>query len=185
MKAGVAGYVVLAVAAAAALFAWPSSDGRFTEARVLTVVHDASGGFGVVLVEKQVSSPDPGKTLKALVITVGPYEGQSIAMALGGGRFVRPLTHDLTLEIIRRLKAKVARVTIHSLQQETYFARLDLETEGGRITMDCRPSDGIALALRAEVPILVAPSLFQETQVHDRPPSPRKKEEKPSADRAL
>jgi hypothetical protein len=90
---------------------------------------------------------------RILPIWIGQPEASSIAMRLQGVTPERPLTHDLLGNVIAELGAHLDRVTIGSLRDETFHARLLLVTPGARHEVDARPSDAIALALRLEVPI--------------------------------
>ena len=91
---------------------------------------------------------------------IGPFEAQAIALPLQGVRPPRPYTHDLMLEALHRLKAKVKRVAITGLRENTYFASLVLDVQGQELVLDARPSDAIALALREDAPILAAEAAF-------------------------
>lgn len=99
---------------------------------------------------------------RELPIWIGPPEASAIAMELTGRRFQRPLTHDLLKTVIEALDAEVRKVAIVDLQDKTYFARIFLEREGELITIDARPSDSIALALRTQAPIFVKEELLRE-----------------------
>jgi len=109
------------------------------------------------------------KDKRELTMAVGPFEAQGIALPLQGVRLPRPYTHDLMLEVIRRLNAKVKRVVITELRDNTYFANLILEAQGTEIIFDSRPSDAIALALRENVPVLAAEKAFVRPQPRPRP----------------
>ncbi|MBI4536826.1 MAG: bifunctional nuclease family protein [candidate division NC10 bacterium] len=98
---------------------------------------------------------------RELSIFIGPMEAQAIAAPLQGFRPPRPLTHDLTLELIHRLKARVKRALITELKDDTYFAQLILDAQGQEIVLDSRPSDAIALALREDAPIWAAEQVFR------------------------
>jgi bifunctional DNase/RNase len=91
---------------------------------------------------------------------IGPFEAQAIALPLQGIRPPRPYTHDLMLDALHRLKAKVKRVIVTALRENTYFATVVLDVQGQEVVLDSRPSDAIALALREEVPILAAEAAF-------------------------
>jgi hypothetical protein len=91
---------------------------------------------------------------RPLEIPIGLCEALAIQLALEQTKIGRPLTHDLLLVLADRLSAPVKRVVIDDLSQGTFFARLILESPDGEIGLDCRPSDGIAVALRAKIPIL-------------------------------
>ncbi|HIE50620.1 MAG TPA: bifunctional nuclease family protein, partial [Armatimonadetes bacterium] len=74
----------------------------------------------------------------------------------------RPMTHDLLLNVIRRLGGEVERLLIDDLWNNTFYAKICINTGEEVVEIDCRPSDGIALALRAEVPIVVADAVMEE-----------------------
>jgi bifunctional DNase/RNase len=97
---------------------------------------------------------------RELAMFIGPFEAQAIALPLQGIRPPRPYTHDLMLDALHRLKAKVKRVIVTALRENTYFATVVLDVQGQEVVLDSRPSDAIALALREEVPILAAEAAF-------------------------
>ncbi|HWQ69903.1 MAG TPA: bifunctional nuclease family protein [Patescibacteria group bacterium] len=90
---------------------------------------------------------------RELTLFVGPFEAQSIAVPLQQMKPLRPLTHDLTLSLLAAFRSHLGRVIISDFKDNTYFATLYIETDGKEITVDSRPSDAIALALRAGAPI--------------------------------
>jgi hypothetical protein len=89
-------------------------------------------------------------------IWIGAMEAMSISMALNKVTSPRPMTHDLILGILDKMGAKLDAVEIISIHEGTYYAELVLSSPSGPRRVDCRPSDSIALALRAEVPIRVS-----------------------------
>lgn len=89
-----------------------------------------------------------------LPIWIGPYEATSIIMALEDVELPRPMTHDLMLDMIESLGIIMKYILIHEVKNGTFFAEISLEQEGRTIAVDARPSDSIALALRADAPIL-------------------------------
>lgn len=101
---------------------------------------------------------------RAVPIWIGPAEASAIAMEIAGKKFQRPLTHDLMVTIIEGLKGKVARVVIADLKENTYYATIFVERKGELVSIDARPSDSIALALRTKAQILIADRLLN-TQV--------------------
>jgi len=105
---------------------------------------------------------------RVLPIWIGPSEAQAIARELAGERFPRPLTHDLLATIVEGLHAKVTRVVISDLQENTFFASLILEKDGEVISIDARPSDSIAVALRAKAPIFVNEKLLQPAPAEEQ-----------------
>jgi bifunctional DNase/RNase len=90
-----------------------------------------------------------------LAIWVGPYEAESITVALQEVEMSRPLTHDLLKNVFTTFNAKVLRVEIISLKEDIFFGNIVAEADGKIVDIDARPSDAIALAVRAHVPILV------------------------------
>lgn len=107
---------------------------------------------------------------RILPIWIGPGEAQAVRRMLAEEQFPRPLTHDLLVTIVEGLRAKVARVVISDLRENTFFASVFLEREGEVLSIDARPSDSIAVALRAKAPIYVNEKLLQ--------PPPRAEEER-------
>ncbi|BCW93513.1 MAG: bifunctional nuclease family protein [Acidobacteriota bacterium] len=98
-----------------------------------------------------------------LPIWIGVFEANAIAMELEGVQTPRPMTHDLMRSVIEALGAVVEGVLVHSLVENTFHATVALRTaEGRRVEVDARPSDAIALALRARAPIKVAEAVFQQ-----------------------
>lgn len=98
---------------------------------------------------------------RILPIWIGPNEAQAIRRILSEESFPRPLTHDLLQLIVEGLKAKVARVVIADLRENTFFASVFVERESEVLSIDARPSDSIAVALRAKAPIFVNEKLLQ------------------------
>ena len=90
-----------------------------------------------------------------LPIWIGSYEAGAIAAALEGQAPKRPATHDLLAQVVEALNARVTGVDVRSLEGNTFFANLHLEREGEALVVDCRPSDAIALAVRANAPVRV------------------------------
>jgi len=104
---------------------------------------------------------------RLLPILIGLFEAQSIAMAISGEDIGRPLTHDLMLSVIEQVGWRLERVEITKLAEKTFFALLHLEGGNGALAIDARPSDAIALALRAQAPIFVAEEVLVRAQVID------------------
>lgn len=101
---------------------------------------------------------------RQLILAIGPFEANGIAVPLQGLTPPRPLTHDLMLTLLGRLEAKVLRIVITDLRDDIYYARVHLDVRGTVIDVDARPSDAIALALRAGVPILVEGRVFTKAE---------------------
>lgn len=98
---------------------------------------------------------------RVLPIFVGPCEAQAIARLVKGEKFPRPLTHDLLALLVEGLHAKVTRVVINELREGTYFASLLVSRGQEVLSVDARPSDSIAVALRTEAPLYVNEDLLQ------------------------
>lgn len=126
---------------------------RRFEMEVMGVAPDPASGAPLVFLRAKEDK-------RELSIYIGPLEAQAIALPLQGLKPPRPYTHDITIEIIHRLQARVKRVVITALKDNTYFAELILESQGREIVLDSRPSDAIALALREDAPIWAAESVF-------------------------
>ena len=97
-----------------------------------------------------------------LPIWIGPWEASAIAMKLQGLTPERPLTHDLFATTLTELGARIDRVVISELADETFHARIMLERDGRTVEVDARPSDALALAVRASVPIFAAASVLEQ-----------------------
>ena len=104
---------------------------------------------------------------------IGPFEAQGILLPLQQMRPPRPYTHDLMLEAIHRLQARLKRIIITALRGNTYYAEVILERQGQEVVLDARPSDAIALALRENVPILATEQVIQAASRQGQPGATR------------
>jgi hypothetical protein len=104
---------------------------------------------------------------RVLPIWIGRSEARAIAMELAGQKFQRPLTHDLMKMVIDGLDGVVRKVAITELKENTFFARLYIEKGEEIIGIDARPSDSIALALKAKASVFVAEDLLREPTVEE------------------
>ena len=100
-----------------------------------------------------------------LPIWVGPFEAEAITIALQEIEIARPQTHDLLLSVFNHLHARVIRVEVTSLRGDVFYGNLVVEVNGGMINIDSRPSDAIALAVRAHAPIFVSREILQEAGI--------------------
>ena len=100
-----------------------------------------------------------------LPIWIGPYEAEAITIALQEVEVSRPLTHDLLNNVFRALEARILRVEVISLRDEVYFGNIVAEVNGSTINVDSRPSDALALAVRAHVPILVSQGVMESAGI--------------------
>ena len=101
---------------------------------------------------------------RVLPIWVGTFEANAIALQLENVAPPRPMTHDLLRQIITELKAIVVRVTVTEVKDATFYAVIELAVNGERVLVDSRPSDGIALALRAKAPIYVEEVVLEQAR---------------------
>jgi len=104
-------------------------------------------------------------TDRYLPIWVGPYEAESITVALQEVEMARPLTHDLLKNLFTVFNGKILRVEIVNLKEDIFYGNIIAETGGQTAVVDSRPSDAIALALRAHVPILVSQTVMDEASI--------------------
>jgi len=102
---------------------------------------------------------------RALPIWIGTAEARAIAMELEGMSTPRPMTHDLITNILKELKADIEKITITELKDNTYFALLSLKGKKGPVTVDSRPSDAIALALKVKAPIYVTNAVLDAARL--------------------
>jgi bifunctional DNase/RNase len=112
-----------------------------------------------LVVLKQIGSE------RYLPIWVGPYEAEAITVALQEVEMIRPLTHDLLKNVFGAFNARIKRIEIVKLQNEIFYGSIVAEVEGREVNVDSRPSDAIALSVRAHVPILVHYSVMEEAGI--------------------
>ena len=104
---------------------------------------------------------------KALPIWVGIFEANAIALQIENIATPRPMTHDLLRNVIHDLKAEVLKIVVCDLQENTFYALIYLEMNGGTVAIDARPSDAIALALRTRAPIFVEDTVIDNAKTVD------------------
>jgi uncharacterized protein len=102
---------------------------------------------------------------KAIPIWIGLVEASAIATELEGVKLARPMTHDLLKNVLQTLNGKLIRIEIHDLKENTFYAALIVQgPDGGTLTVDSRPSDAIALALRTGSPVYVSKRVIELSQ---------------------
>lgn|SRR5574337_356085 len=101
---------------------------------------------------------------RSLPIWVGIFEANAIALELEKIATPRPMTHDLIKNILESLDAKVAKVVVNDLKENTFFATIHLQVGDAEVTVDSRPSDAIALALRVSAPIYVEEEVVRKAK---------------------
>jgi bifunctional DNase/RNase len=99
---------------------------------------------------------------RSFPIVIGIFEATSIDRRVKGMHSPRPLTHDLITSVVEQMGGEIQDIVISDLKEHTYFAKLRVRKEGELIDVDCRPSDGIALAVAARVPIYVSEDVLGE-----------------------
>lgn len=104
---------------------------------------------------------------RVLPIWVGVFEANAIALQIENVTTPRPMTHDLLRNVIHDLHAKVVKVVVSDLRENTFYALIYLQRDGEVIAVDARPSDAIALALRARVPIFVEEAVIDNARSID------------------
>ena len=117
-----------------------------------------------------------------LSIWIGPYEAEAITIALQEIEVARPQTHDLLKNMMSQLNAKLLRVEVVNLKEDVFFGNLVVEFNGQTLNVDSRPSDALALAVRAHVPILISKEVMEaaglvpdqdlQNQQQQEPPAP-------------
>jgi bifunctional DNase/RNase len=125
------------------------------EVEVLSIAIDEKHQNPVVILQ----TLDGGRRLP---IWIGPPEASVIALEMTGKKYARPLTHDLMVTFLKGMQAKVRRVEICELKQNTFYAKIMIEAAGQILSIDARPSDSIALALKTKAKIYAAEELLTD-----------------------
>ncbi len=132
------------------------------EMKIRGLIVDPSTNMPIVLLK------DP-QSEALLPIWVGIYEAQAIALEVEKTQAPRPLTHDLLKNLVHGLNAQVQRVVVTELKDDTFYAVIWMEQNGEVVAMDSRPSDALALALRADCPIFVDEDVLRAAKVLPSP----------------
>lgn len=128
------------------------------EVKVQSLGLDRASNTPVVILQEQDGS-------RVLPIWIGPGEASAIAMELAGMKFSRPLTHDLFATVILGMGGSLVRVLITKVVDNTYFAELIIRRNAELISVDARPSDSIAIALRMSAAIYTTEDLLENTSI--------------------
>ena len=129
------------------------------EMRVMGIALDTRTGSPIIVLNDYDNR-------RALPIWIGSAEASSIIRKIENIPSQRPLTHDLFTNFVSQLNAKITKVEINDVDDQTYFSSIFIETqEGKEIEIDARPSDAIAIAIRAEVPIYVANTVMADGSI--------------------
>ncbi|MDH3254441.1 MAG: bifunctional nuclease family protein [Acidobacteriota bacterium] len=128
--------------------------------KIKALMLDPSSNLPIVVLHDPASD-------RYLPIWIGLFEAQAIAMSLEGIEAPRPMTHDLFHRSLTDLGARILHVVVSDLQDSTFHAQIHLERDGKVQVLDARPSDAIALALRAEASVLVNPDVLDKALAGD------------------
>jgi bifunctional DNase/RNase len=124
------------------------------EMKIRGLVMDPASNMPIVILKDAASDA-------VLPIWVGLYEAQAIALEIEKAATARPMTHDLLRNLVFGLNAQVERVVVSELRNETFYAVIWMRQSGEPVTLDARPSDAIALALRCDCPIYVSEEVLR------------------------
>ncbi|MDA1190323.1 MAG: bifunctional nuclease family protein [Candidatus Poribacteria bacterium] len=164
---GVAGVGLAGVSATPAVAARLGHDAQaavevvphFVHVEVADVIESRHGDYGVVLLKDE--------SKRYLPIWIGKFEAQSIRSGMRGLSSPRPMTYDFVRNVVEATGATAKRIQITQLRDMTYYAQLILETNGKQTTLDTRPSDATALAVRMRTPIYVSDALMAKASVSE------------------
>ena len=129
------------------------------EVRIRGLMMDPATNMPIVVL-KDVGSDT------VMPIWVGIFEANAIAIEIEKVAAPRPMTHDLTRNLMRHMNGELEKIVITELRDDTFFAMLWLRQDGELMTIDARPSDAIALALRADCPIFVSEQVMQSAKLN-------------------
>lgn len=128
------------------------------EVTVQSLGLDRSSNTPVVILQEKDGS-------RVLPIWIGPGEASAIAMEMAGMNFSRPLTHDLFASALQGLGGSLERVVITKVVDNTYYAEMIISRDGEYFSLDARPSDSIAMALRTDATIFTSDDLLEHTSI--------------------
>src|SRR5271166_704087 len=136
----------------------PGGDTMAVEMKISGLIMDPVTNMPIVLLKDQGSET-------VMPIWVGIYEANAIALEIEKVTTPRPMTHDLLKNLLIGLETTVSKVVVTELREDTFFAVIWLEREGQMISIDSRPSDALALALRMDCPIYVEEDVLKSSKV--------------------
>jgi uncharacterized protein len=132
--------------------------GVLVEVKVQSLGLDRTSNTPVLILKEAIGD-------RVLPIWIGPGEASAIAMQLADMKFSRPLTHDLLASVLSGLGGRLEHVAITRVADSTYYAELVIERNSERVSVDARPSDSIAVALRADARIFAEEGLLEGTSI--------------------
>jgi len=129
------------------------------EMKVMGIAIDTASGSPIIVLNDK-------ENRKALPIWIGSAEASAIIRKIENIKVLRPMTHDLIIDVIEKTGYVVDRVEINDVEKETYFSTIYLSNdEGKEVTIDSRPSDAIAVAIRVDAPIFVSAKVLADGSV--------------------
>lgn len=128
---------------------------------IQTLIVSVSPAPSIIVLQPVEDIVEPGK-YRIVPIWVGTSEATQMGIALENARFSRPMTHDLFLDALTNLDARVDHVVVSDVKGSTFFARLTLQQHGRLIELDARPSDALALAARQKAPIYIEEHVLEK-----------------------
>lgn len=129
------------------------------EMKVMGIAIDTASGSPIIVLNDM-------ENRKALPIWIGSAEASAIIRKIENIKVIRPMTHDLIVDIIEKTGYRVDRVEINDVEKDTYYSTIYLvNDENNEITIDSRPSDAIAVAIRVEAPIFVSAKVLADGSV--------------------
>lgn len=135
-------------------------DAGMVELKVLTLIVTGPGAVSFLVLQPVEEPVGEGKS-RVVPICVGPHEALGLGSVLENAKFTRPMTHDLMLDALTNLDARVEHVLVNDVKDGTFYARLCLAQHGRLIDLDARPSDAIALALRQGAPVYIEEDVLE------------------------
>ena len=127
------------------------------EFRIKGLMMDPASNSPIVLLQE-----NEGTTI--IPIWVGVFEANAIALQIERIDSPRPMTHDLMKYFLLHIGARIERVVVTKLEENTFYAIIEIENDGQSTTIDCRPSDALALAIRMDAPIFVTSQVIKNSQ---------------------
>ncbi len=129
------------------------------EMKVMGIAIDTASGSPIIVLNDK-------ENRKALPIWIGSAEASAIIRKIENIKVLRPMTHDLIIDVIKKTGYKIDRVEINDVEQDTYYSTIYLTNDdGNEITIDSRPSDAIAVAIRVDAPIFVSAKVLADGSV--------------------
>lgn len=128
------------------------------EMKVMGIAIDTASGSPIIVLNDK-------ENRKALPIWIGSAEASAIIRKIENIKVLRPMTHDLIIDVIEKTGFKVARIEINDVEKDTYYSTIFLSNGDEEVTIDSRPSDAIAVAIRVDAPIYVSAKVLADGSV--------------------